>query len=442
MSRDDEEPRSGPSHPTDPVVDGDFATRRIEHLGPFARPERWGTTVQTRDDKDHALVRRFSLLVTGGPDAGQRCVSAGDRLVIGTHDSADLVLSDPTVSRLHCEVAVAGKVVMVRDLESSNGTLVDGVSVEQAHLRSGQVLSLGRSQVRFEIGGEPVKVPLAGKDGFGLLVGGSAPMRRLYARLERAAGSDATVLLEGEPGTGKRLAAESIHRESERRQGPFIALDIRQIPARRLRELLLGPEGVFVGAQKGTLFLTGLVELPGELQPELLRILESREIEPPGAEPLAIDVRVIAATDRSLEAEVNGRRFRSDLYYRLAVIQIPLPPLRDRPEDLPTLIEHFLHDLRVAERPEIEALRRPELLVELGRRPWPGNVRELGALISRWVAIRAPSENTGSGTDAFERGYLEALLAAFPRDPNAAACAAGIGRLELERLLARYGLLV
>src|SRR5262249_26715805 len=149
---------------------------------------RWGTLANQRgDERDHALVRRFTLLVSDGLDAGQTFMSTGDTVVVGSHAGCDLVLRDPGVSSFHCEIVPRGRSVVLRDLESETGTLLDSVAVEQAYLKSGAILTLGRTHLRFDAGGEPVRVPLSVRDRFGLLVGGSTAMRRLYAQLERVA---------------------------------------------------------------------------------------------------------------------------------------------------------------------------------------------------------------------------------------------------------------
>src|SRR5262249_14454944 len=240
------------------------------------------------------------------------------------------------------------------------------------------------------------EVPLSQEDRFGLLVGRSVAMRAAFAVLERAAPSDATILLEGDTGTGKEAAAESIHRASSRKNGPFIVVDCGAIPAELLERRLSGHDrgaftgavaprgGAFEAAHGGTLFLDGVGELAPDLQPKLLRALERREIKRVGSSRyLPVDLRVVAATNRNLCAEVNARRFRSDLYYRLAVVVVRLPPLRERPEDLTLIVDHLLEGLGARERPEAAALRSPAFLTELARHHWPGNARELRNYLER-----------------------------------------------------------
>jgi transcriptional regulator with PAS, ATPase and Fis domain len=449
----EERPADPPTRLTEPATD---LPRRID---------RWGTTlaVQKGDDRDHALVRRFTLQVVAGADEGQRYVSTGERMVVGTHASCDVVLHDATVSRFHCDITLTGKAVVLRDLDSSNGTIVDGVSIQQAYLRGGSTLTLGRTQLRFDTGGEPVKVPLSGKDQFGVMVGGSAAMRRLFAHLERAAASDGAVLLEGEPGSGKEAAAESIHRESERRAGPLIIVECARIAPDLVDGALFGQAGAggaFEAAHGGTLVLDEVGELPTSCQQALQRALESGEVKPVGgSQAVPVSARVIAATTRNLKSEVNARRFRSDLYFRLAVIECRLPPLRERPEDLPVLVEHILGAIGASERPEADLLRTRDFYAELGRHAWPGNVRDLRQYVERCLALRAQvgpiadaeaapavdlaqplREARHDWTQRFERRYLESLLRQHNGNVAAAARDAGVHRIQLYRLLGKHGL--
>ncbi|MBI2892886.1 MAG: sigma 54-dependent Fis family transcriptional regulator [Deltaproteobacteria bacterium] len=437
-----------------------------------------GPAVTAPVTSGHASIDRFRLRVIAGPDSGVAFTSTRDHAVIGTHESADLVLHDRTVSRFHCDIVLAAGRAIVRDLDSRNGTTIDQVSVLKAHLAQGAVLGLGKTQLRFEIGPDKLQIPLSDRDRFGVMVGQSVAMRAAFALLERAAATDATVLLEGETGTGKEAAAESIHREGSRRDGPFVVVDCGAIPPDLLESELFGHEkgaftgahgpreGAFEAATGGTIFLDEVGELGPKLQPKLLRALERREVKRVGSNRyVPVDVRVIAATNRTLRTEVNAQRFRSDLFYRLAVIEIRLPPLRERTEDLAGLARHILESLGAAARPEASALLEPDFLAELGRHSWPGNVRELRNYLERSLALHDPtpplpeplSAEVGAGPievdptqplrsarekwlGVFERRYLEALLAKNDGNVTAAARDAGVNRIHFYRLLWRHGL--
>jgi DNA-binding NtrC family response regulator len=412
-------------------------------------------------------VRRFRMIPL---DGGRPFLSGARRVVIGSDPSVDLRLEDRTVSRFHCEILLGDEGVTVRDLGSTNGTLVNEVPVLHAHLRGGAVLSLGNRRLRFEIGDERVEVPVSTRTRFGALVGRSEVMRAAFELLERAAAVDTTVLLEGETGTGKDAAAESIHRESPRAVGPFVVVDCGAIPAGVLESELFGHArgaftgavasrtGAFEAATGGTLFLDEIGELDRELQPTLLRVLEKREVKRVGEDtPRSVDVRVVAATRRDLRAEVNAGRFRPDLYYRLAVLVVRLPPLRERLQDVPLLVDAILGKLG-AEEALAAALRAPAFLAELARHTWPGNVRELRNYLERCAVLDAPAplDESGGGplidpalplrtlrerwTTVMERRYLEALLERHEGNVSAAARAAEVERHHLYRLLWKHGL--
>jgi two-component system, NtrC family, response regulator GlrR len=441
-------------------------------------------SVPTADGGAQALVPPLRLRVLDGAAAGALFSARRDRVVVGTHASADLVLADPTVSRFHCELVVAGGRVVVRDLGSRNGTCVGGVSVIEAHVAPGAELTVGRTRLRFELGAEPVAVALSAGERFGSLVGRALSMRAVFATLARAAASDATLLVSGETGTGKEGVAEAVHGASARAGGPLVVVDCGAIPANLLESELFGHErgaftgavaaraGAFEAASGGTIFLDEIGELDLELQPKLLRVLERREVRRIGRnQPQPIDVRVVAATNRDLREEVNARRFRSDLYYRLAVVEVRLPPLRERVEDLPLLVDHLLGELGAAGRSEAEALRTPAARAELARHPWPGNVRELRNYLERCLVLaeRVPPAPASAATTAdgaassaaapagvgadrplrdaretwsreFERRYLEELLARHDGNVSQAARGAGVDRKYLYRLLWRHGL--
>jgi two-component system response regulator GlrR len=421
-----------------------------------------------------ARVQRFRLIVTAGRDGGAIYVSRGARTVVGTHPSADLVLEDPTVSRFHCEIVCADGKATLRDLGSRNGTLVGGLSVVAAHLPSTALIRLGETQLRFELGPDQVEVPVSSQTSFGTLVGCSPALRAVFALLERAAATPATVLLEGETGTGKEAAAESIHRRSPRSAGPFVVVDCGAIPKALLESELFGHTrgaytsavaartGAFAEASGGTIFLDEIGELELELQPKLLRALEKRQVKPVGADRYeAVDVRVIAATNRNLRAEVNAGRFRSDLYYRLSVVPVRIPALREHLEDLPLLVDAFLEQLGVTDGPDAAYLRSAAFQREVAQHTWPGNVRELRNVIERYlalgpdaIALTQQRDVADTAIDAskplrvardawlltFEREYLRALLVRHDNNVTASASAAGVARGYFYRLQSRHGL--
>ena len=315
------------------------------------------------------------------------------------------------------------------------------------------------------------------RERYGKMIGQSEAMKGVFETLSRAANSDATVLLEGETGTGKEVSAEMLHRTSRRRDKPFLVVDCGAIPPQLLESELFGHErgsftgavssrqGVFEAASGGCVFLDEIGELALDLQPKLLRVLERREVRRIGMnQHVPVDVRLIAATNRSLRAEVAARKFRSDLYYRLAVVEVKLPPLRERTGDLPFLIEHILKGLNTVDEEVSQALMAPDFLAKLAQHDWPGNIRELRNFVERCVAlgdVRAPASNRAptqatpesaaishrplreareEWTNSFERRYLEELLATHENRVSAAARAAGVDRIYFYRLLWKHGL--
>ena len=427
------------------------------------------------DSGRHTLIQRFELGVEAGPDTGRTAASRGARMVVGSEAGAELQLDDSAVSRFHCEVVAEAGRIHVRDLGSRNGTSVDGVTVIDAVLHPGAVLGVGRNLIRFRAGPDHVRIPLSPRSRFGTMVGSSAAIRAAFEILERAAATDATVLLTGETGTGKEAAAESLHMASSRRDRPFLVVDCGSIPPTLLEAELFGHDrgaftgaaasriGAFEAAGGGTVFLDEIGELAVELQPKLLRVLERREIKRLGANHYApVDVRVVAATHRDLRAEINARRFRSDLYYRLAVVELHLPPLRERLDDLPLIVEDLLGSATPARRAELTSAR---FLGELAAHRWSGNVRELRNYLERCLVLGvalAPVPDDGGdaatamtavvdascplprardeATRRFERAYLDDLLRHHGDNLAAAARAAGVDRAHLYRLLWKHGL--
>ncbi|MGE0869215.1 MAG: sigma 54-interacting transcriptional regulator [Kofleriaceae bacterium] len=421
----------------------------------------------------HMAVRRFVLRVIAGPDTGMKYVSSGRPVVIGTHESADLALTDPTVSRFHCELSVGEGSVTIRDLGSKNATRVSGLDITEARLDGTTTIVLGHTEVEFSLGESFAELPLATRESFGELVGRAPATRALFAQLERAAESDVTVLLLGETGTGKEVAARAIHEQSSRAQGPMIVVDCGAIPHSLIDSELFGHEkGAFTGADRrregafelasgGTIFLDEIGELGADLQPKLLRVLERREVQRiGGTSPTPIDVRIIAATNRNLHTEVNAGRFRSDLFYRLAVLEVRIPPLRERLDDIPLLVSHFLRENKLEDRPEAAPLRDDKFQANLARYAWRGNVRELRNYLERALVEPDREIVAGPGWEAppeidvnqklatvreawvryVERRYIVELLEKSGGNVSAAARSAGIDRAHFYRIMAACGL--
>jgi two-component system, NtrC family, response regulator GlrR len=422
---------------------------------------------------DHVKVRRFRVVVDHGPDRGASVRSDGERVVIGTHEGVDLRVTDRAVSRYHCELVLTSDAVVLTDLGSRNGTTIDGVPVRAAPLRNGATIGIGTTRLVFQLESDHATIPLATTQRFGRMVGAAPATRSVMAQLAKVAQTDATVLLEGETGTGKEIAADALHRESARRDAPLLVVDCGALPPDLLESELFGHErgaftgadarriGVFEAAHGGSVLLDEIGELPVALQPKLLRVLEAREVKRLGDTTYRpVDVRLIAATNRDLRAEVNAQRFRSDLYYRLAVVQIRLPSLRERPQDLPLLVDAILDDLGMADHPLAATLRNDDARAQLAAHAWPGNVRELRNYVERCIALRAPlPPGAAASADAalagepvplktardravrvFEHAYLTEMLARHDGNVAAAARAAGVDRVQFYRLLWKHQL--
>ncbi|HLL04395.1 MAG TPA: sigma-54 dependent transcriptional regulator [Myxococcaceae bacterium] len=240
----------------------------------------------------------------------------------------------------------------------------------------------------------------SGRSGLGAMVGRSASMRGLYELVDHVAHSSAPVLLRGESGSGKELVARALHSEGPRAAQPFVAVNCTALPHALLESELFGHvkgaftgattprRGLFVEADQGTLFLDEIGDMPAELQAKLLRVLEDGEVRAVGADASrTVDVRIIAATHQELEARVREGRFRADLFYRLNVVTLRIPSLRERREDIPLLVEHFIARARGRNpRSKVTGLS-PEVVAALGAMPWPGNVRELENLVERLVVL-------------------------------------------------------
>ncbi len=432
-------------------------------------------------------IPRLELVVESAANqpVDQSQVYEGDLVRLGSHESNDVALADQHVSRFHCTLGRSETGWSITDNGSLNGTFVDGVRVRDADLPLPACrIRLGGSVVRVQQLTPTNVAELPDRSSFGALHGSSIAMRRLFSELERVAASDATVLIEGESGTGKELAASEIATRSPRAGEPFVIVDCSSISPTLIESELFGhAKGAFTGADRervgafedanrGTIFLDEIGELPLEMQPKLLRALENLEIRRAGENRVRrIDVRVIAATNRRLEAEVNAGRFREDLFFRLSVVTIRIPPLRKRVEDIPGLIGVLLGSLNAEDG---MSLFTPAVLADLERHPWRGNVRELRNYVERTVVLERADPATGRASQLpapatgsepapppaaetgeldlpfkvakeqviseFERRYLSNLLESAGGNISKAARQAKMDRMYLYRLLQKYEL--
>jgi two-component system response regulator GlrR len=414
---------------------------------------------------DVLVVRCGRVKVVRGPDKGQQVHLGGQTtLSMGTDPDAGLRLTDDSVSRAHAELRLEAEGYVLRDLGSTNGTRIEGLRVREVMLNEKARFSLGETDLEFSLIDEELHHDLAQTDRFGSVLGRSPLMRALFATLARAAESEATVLIEGETGTGKQAIAESLHRASGRKAGPFIVIDCSSIPPNLIEAELFGHaagaftgatkarEGAFVAAAGGTLFLDEIGELPLETQSRFLRVLEERQVKPVGqTDYVPVDFRILAATHRDLERLVADGKFRSDLYYRLAVVRVGVPALRAHPEDIPLLSRHLVRQLRADADPA--KLLTDGLIAAFQSHPWPGNVRELRNAIERVLALGPAAGLPGAAPtpgdyhqekrlaiDRFEQMFCERLLAQAGGVVTRAAEAAGISRQLFHRILQKHNL--
>ena len=426
--------------------------------------------------------RRVALQGIQGPDAGQSLAAANESVTVGTAQNNDLILSDSSVSRYHLRVEVSPNGFLLSDLDSTNGTTAGNLRLRQGVADAAVDLRLGETLLRFSPLAEQEEVPMLAADRFGEVLGQSPVMRELFRKLQSAASRDVTVLLEGATGTGKELIAEEVHRHSSRREAPFIIVDCGAIPTQLIESELFGHiKGAFTGATAdragafeeahgGTIFLDEVGELDLAMQPRLLRALENRQVKRLGeSHHRSVDTRVIAATNSDLKRRVNKGTFRPDLFYRLAVVHLRIPPLCQRPEDMELLVRHMLP--RIARQSGLERL--PDIDAEMLRRmtehSWPGNVRELRNLLERMVVLshgstpfdplselhREPAgqhavldrllelpfrEAKAQWLAYFDRQYLTSLLDGCGFNVAEAARQSGINRVHLFRLIKKYSI--
>ena len=467
-----------------------LATGVTDALSPEERDDLFGHEV-TRAKRSNPIVETAGLRIVlervAGRPTSQEIRYDGDLCRVGSHVSNDVVIADGTISRFHCRIERGRVGWTVVDSGSTNGTRIDGVKILSAELERESLVSIGDSVLRVRADGQRPRSELPITPTFGALVGGSVAMQKLFQLLERVASSEIDVLLQGESGTGKELVASEIVQRSARANGPLVVVDCGALSPSLIESELFGHvrgaftgadrdrEGAFEVADGGTVFLDEIGELPLELQPKLLRALESREVRRVGrTKTTGIDVRVLAATHRDLEREVNRGRFREDLYYRLAKVSVRLPPLRDRLEDVPALVRRFLSAMGAR---DVEAVLAstfpPEVMTEMQSYDWPGNVRELRNYIERRTVLGdvmpprrftgeppplspPPPPSSGStmapalavpfraakekAVEQFERAYIEPLLERNEGNVSRAAREARMDRMYLHQLAQKYGI--
>ncbi len=437
------------------------------------RPDDDQTALSTRPALPRPVPVR--IRVASGAATPQSFRLTRGSCVLGAAQGADIVLSDSTVSRRHVELTLAPEGVSIADLGSRNGTFYLGQRVERMTLALGSRFRVGSAEIWIEADEESLS-ETSSEDGqvteYHAIVGASPAMRQLFARLKRLEGSLVNVLVQGESGVGKELIANAIHKGSLLAEAPFLAINCGALAKELVASELFGHKrGAFTGAHEarrgaferadgGTLFLDEIGELPLDVQPMLLRVLESGEVQAVGDDQQRrVKVRVVAATNRSLADEVRAGRFREDLFFRLAVVTLTVPPLRERVEDISLLAQRLAKAEGVHELPA-------ELLSELSSRPFPGNVRELKNAVLAFLALgdlpdhgpslagddleralrklidlaRPYADQKDELAGRFTRVYLEALLRKVGGNQTEAAKLAGMDRGYLGRLVAKHGL--
>ncbi len=434
-------------------------------------------------------LRPLHVAVIAGPDAGQEYELKKRTIIVGSDPDLPIALNDETVSRRHARFEQTEKGLLVQDLGSTNGIMLNDVQIEKGAVPLPTELTLGNSVLRIQTENTPFEVNVYQNDHLAGLVGKSSAMEELFGMIARVAPTDVTTLISGESGTGKELVAQAIHDLSKRVAKPFVVFDCSAVPSDLIESELFGHvKGSFTGASEtrkgafkeangGTLFLDEIGELSTELQPKLLRVLESREIKAVGAEKREkVDVRIVAATHRPLRHMVDDGTFRQDLYFRLAHIELVIPPLRERSEDIPLLIEHFLDQQDSDQTLEVSF----ETMNKLMKHHWSGNVRELKNYVERAAILSgdgrietrflmpqgnaqdANQNNSLKGSassqelaidfnlpfkdaknqlvESFERTYWLRMLRAHRWNISAAAREAGIHRKSLEYVVRKLDL--
>jgi transcriptional regulator with GAF, ATPase, and Fis domain len=438
------------------------------------------TFVAEASGEPQAERNAFQLSVVGGPSVGAVHIIDLRDCRIGKAQANDVRLADPSASRFHCVIEWTPRGLLLRDLGSTNGTQVGGCFVQSAYLAPMVPIQIGASTLRLSALARPLDSAGAKPTEYDRgILGSSGAIQKVMSLLPRIARAGFIVLLEGETGTGKTLLAEMIHQAGPKATAPFVSVDCGSIPPNLIESELFGHErgaftgaaerrvGAFEAANGGTVFLDEIGELPLALQPKLLRVLEERIIKRVGGQrPISVDMKIIAATNRDLQKEVASGQFRADLYYRLDSLRIRLPPLRERREDIPGLVEKFARRVQSDVNPNFVQ----KLILTLARRPdWPGNVRELrnavekaillgdvtpGLVIEETERVRRLPVDDGErfqpgmsfhnakerAVAAWEREFLQSLLSHSAGNLSHAARVAQMDRTHLRELLRRHRL--
>ena len=438
---------------------------------PSGRTTSERTEILTNVIQKPLVLKKARFIVTKGRDDGKEMVLQAPLVTIGTLPENSLVLTDPTVSRKHASVEETAGGYVLRDLGSTNGTFLDSVRVREGYIQAGSVIRLGQTEMVFSPLEERIENLRSSSDQFGDLIGASLPMREVFGILERVAPVDITVLIQGETGTGKELAARAVHAGSRRAERPFVVFDCGAVAPNLIESELFGHEkgaftdavksrqGAFELADNGTLFLDEVGELAPTLQPKLLRALDQREVRRVGAEqPVKVNVRVVAATNRELEQEVKAGKFREDLFYRLSAVTIFLPSLRRHKEDIELIARHLLAGISKEAGKKLTGFS-PEALAALTAYSWPGNVRELKNVIERAAALcdgdrvevkdlflsqgkkTATFEGlSGKTLEEIEKAAIYATLKSVSDNKTEAAKVLGIAYSTLYEKMKKYGI--
>lgn len=463
-----------------------------------------GHTIPVGGLEPRLFLPRIQVEVLEGPDQGRSVTVDKGRLSVGKSKENDLVLSDPTVSGIHLIVerttadipllahlgartTATGKpgIYTLTDQGSTNGTWVSGVRIREVYLSPDLDVKAGNTRLRFTTEEESLSVEPTAENELEGMIGATSEMRHMFGMIKRVAQTNNAVLLLGETGTGKEGLARAIHNQSPRKHKPFVVIDCAALAPNLVEAELFGfKKGAFTGANAdrrglfeeadgGTVFLDEIGDFPKSQQPLLLRALESSTIRPVGGNQYKqIDIRVVAATHRNLREEIEANTFRADLYYRLATIEIEVPPLRDRREDIPLLLQRFADEFRAENAGFTVQDASPEVMALLKGYRWPGNVRELrnvvqGAASKRlhgmiqpddlpsWIRKAAPtptpthdpsgplleySEERRKILDAFEQTYFSRLLEEHDYNISQAARTANVTRKVVHNAINKHNL--